>query len=274
MKRVYAYYSVKEGVKETLGEHISKALEAVNNLKKVLKYGLKLSKNFSLMLSLSVVLHDMGKVIYNQYFFNPSKDLSFIGHEVISTWFVRKLYEKTTDVNKDVFKISPEEWDIIAFSIINHHHPMNILGRCEKLKKQFSSKKIKINEDTIELFIQELKIAGVLNDEELYKIIINFKNEKFLSEVINVELGKIAEDVCGDKRNIKRGIYTSLWNRVWFDSRPEFRQLFLLNEQGLVVADYYAASANRGEATSDFGKAVMNFVRLYSLDYHLALNGV
>ncbi|PUA31178.1 MAG: hypothetical protein B7O98_09665 [Zestosphaera tikiterensis] len=265
MTPIYSYYSREDGVlrKETLSEHIREALKAVKNMEKVLSYGLRLSRNFPLMLSLSVVLHDVGKVVYNQHFFNPNKDLSFRGHEVVSAWLIHKF---THTVDESVLKLPSEEWDVITFSVINHHHPMRIFNRCEDLTKEPFAQK-EVNEDTIELFLREMEVNNVLEDKELRDIIANFKNEEFLRSVSGVKLNEIASKTCG-------GIYTGLWNRVWFEAKPKIRQLFLLNEQGLVVADYYSASINRGEARSDFGKAARDFIRLYSLSHHLALNGV
>lgn len=267
MRRIYAYYSRKDdGViqEETLGEHIREALRAVNNMKKVLSYGLRLSKDFQLMLSLSVILHDLGKVVYNQYLFKPDKGLSFRGHEIVSTWLIHKFIDK---FDEDTLKIPREEWDIIGFSVINHHHPMKVSERCEDLTKEPLCS-LEVNEDTVKLFLYEVESSNVV-DKELREIISSFGNEDFLRSISGVKLGIIASDTCG-----QWGIYTSLWRRVWFDANPNVRQLFLLNEQGLVVADYYAASVNRGEAMSEFGKAIQDFVRLYSLDYHLALKGI
>lgn len=262
---VYAYYSREDGVlqKETLREHVREALRAVKNMEKVLSYGLSLSDKFPLILSLSVILHDVGKVVYNQYFFNPNKDLSFKGHEVVSTWLI---YKFISTIDENVLKLSREEWDVIAFSVINHHHPMSFFDRCKDLNAEPYAQK-EINKDTINLFLQEIEADDIIENEELREVISNFRNEKFLRNVSGIKLKNVAEETCGEG-----GIYTDLWYRVWFKAGPRLRQLFLLNEQGLVVADYYAASINRGETRSDFGKAALDFVRLYSLNYHLALN--
>lgn len=263
MKPVYAYYSNNTQY-ETLRDHIREALKVAEKMERVSNYGFKLSKNFPLILKLSIILHDSGKVVFNQYFFNPNRELSFRGHEFVSAWFAYNLGEV---VEKSISKPSRSEWDVIAFSIINHHHPMQIFDRCRALYEETFSRYI-INEETIDLFIKETEIDEILKDEELREILEFFKNDSFLEKIRGHSLKTIAEYVCGDY-----GLYSNLWRRVWFNAEPKIRQLFLLNEQALVAADYYSASINRGEAKSEFGRATLQFVKLYSSIYHLALNG-
>jgi len=204
---LYSFYDPP--IKERFRDHISLALSNVNPGSRLVEYSKKLNADFDKILRLSIIFHDFGKVVFNQFEFKEGRKLTFPGHEVISCWAVYHLNENFT---KEIV-----DRKIIALSVLMHHHPMGIKDRISFLKKS----NMEVNDETFELFFKELE--GIYNG--------------------NVKIGsvKVSQIAWETER-----IYRELWKDVWMNSSVETRKVFLLNIQGLVASDYTSANKLRG----------------------------
>jgi CRISPR-associated endonuclease Cas3-HD len=230
---IYSFYDPNKKLSERLRDHIATALQTFNTDSKFIKIGQKFNQNFYTILKYSIIFHDFGKVVFNQYYFNPSKELHFSGHEIISCWAADKYLTKL--VNQE--QITTTDKKIILLAILLHHHPMNIKDRARKLLNI----KIQLNTQTFQLFYQELN--NIIEK-------ISIETNKYIDE--------ITEEIMGH-----HGKMRELWQDIWMNSTPKVKKTFLLTLQGLIAADYNSASRERGEGTSEFAKTIQKFLELY-----------
>ncbi len=231
---VYSFYSIEKNVKERLRDHVILLMKSITKESRLVRFGESFNKKFYKIINYSFIFHDFGKVLYNQYFFNKDRDLSFSGHEVISCWganeYLKGLVEKE--------EITGIDRSIILLTILLHHHPMSLEERVVRLRGRFEN--IKINTETFDLFYEELK--GMIEREPVN---------------VNKDVSVISQEVCG-----REGLLKDLWIKVWMNSNPNIRKTFLLAIQALVSADYYSAHKIRGEE-SKFMDNVNTFIKFY-----------
>ncbi|MEM1832431.1 MAG: CRISPR-associated endonuclease Cas3'' [Desulfurococcaceae archaeon] len=239
---VYSFYQVIDGSLrvERLRTHVEYALESFDKDSRLVRYGSRLRKTFYEILKYVIILHDFGKVAFNQAWSQGRsyKGLSFEGHEVLSAWFADKYLSLAANDNI----IDPKDVCLATLVILLHHHPMDVRRRNEALSKK---KDIIVNEETINTFYEELR--GIINPT--YQI--------SLARPLCAD--DIAEEVLGF-----HGLYRRCWINVWMNGSPTDRKTFLLLIQGLIVADYKSASRTRGEGISEFARAVQIFLNYWS----------
>lgn len=240
---VYSFFDGK--IRERLREHVDCALRTFSNSSRIVKLGSKLNENFYLLLGYSIILHDFGKVYFNQLpMVNPDK-ISFEGHEIISAWFANEYLRYFVD--KGV--LSKRDKGLVVLAILFHHHPMNLRKRAELLenaiqrRKRGSEKQVqeRLTKETLRLFYEELN--GIVEP-------IDMLLDKEIMDIINETIGA---------RNITQAkgiLFRDLWSDLWMNSEPRIRKSFLLLTQGLIVADYTAASKIRGEGKSEFARTI------------------
>jgi CRISPR-associated endonuclease Cas3-HD len=237
---IYSFYDPNKKLSERLRDHVITALQTFNTNSKFIKIGQKLNPNFYKILKYAIIFHDFGKVPFNQYYFNPSKELHFNGHEIISCWaankYLRKIEDREFMAGEDVNILDRQ---ITLLAILLHHHPMNIKDRAEKLKKLPN---MQINTQTFQLFYQEL-------DNIIEKILIEE----------NKNTNEIVEEIMS-----RHGLLQELWKEIWMNSSSKVKKVFLLVMQGLIAADYNSASKERGRGTSEFAKTIQEFLKLYN----------
>ncbi len=250
---VVIYSFLRGGRKERLREHVMRALETFSEGSRLVRFGSELSKNFYLMLRYSIILHDFGKVLFNQLFLPAgAQEISFEGHEILSAWFADKyLGHLVTDG-----LISQDERAVIVLSILFHHHPMNLQRRANRLKEVLNrrvrglGRSALINEETLKLFYAELS-----NIIEPLPISVNAAATEALSETVGCELPS------GRRRG---GLIREYWSSIWMNGTPNKRKSFLLLTQGLIAADYHSASQTRGEGTSKFAKTISTYLKYWT----------
>ncbi len=115
--------------KQTLGEHVDKALKALDEVKdsRIWKYAVKLFGDEDLVeanLRTIILFHDIGKIFYQANIF-PDKEksvkyLNFKGHEYFSTYLADE-YLWLEDCGLDQL--------LILSTILYHHHAMGLKER-------------------------------------------------------------------------------------------------------------------------------------------------
>lgn len=227
-------YSYKKGdVAERLRTHVKYALETFDEDSRLVRYGRSIKRTFYETLKYAIILHDFGKVPFNQA--EPAKpELGFEGHEVLSAWFADRYLSQAV---RDGI-IDPCDKCLALLAILLHHHPMGVERRGERLSKR----NICINESTIELFYEELE--GII--PQAYRVPL--RGAVCASDVVLEVL----------ERN---GVFDRCWSEVWMNGGPTERKTLLLLEQGLIAADYRSAGLSRGAEISEFAKAVEIFLR-------------
>jgi len=248
---IYSFFN--EDVKERLRDHVLYALETFSETSRLVMFGSKLNTRFYLMLKYSIVLHDFGKVIFNQYRHEGVQRMSFEGHEIISAWFANEYLGEVSRMRKKL--ISRDEIAIIVLSILLHHHPMNLRERANRLERALSKKaksirELVINEETLKGFYAEL--------DELDDIIepVYFDVNKSVKEILEETIGY--SGIQGES------LSREYWKNIWMNGSPKQRKTFLLLTQGLVAADYNAASKVRGEGISEFAKTISAYLKYWT----------
>jgi CRISPR-associated endonuclease Cas3-HD len=241
---IYSFFN--EGVKERLRDHVLYALETFSETSRLVIFGNKLNRNFYLMLRYSIMLHDFGKVIFNQYKQTEVQRMSFEGHEIISAWFANEYLRRMRRL------ISPDERAMIVLSILLHHHPMNLRERADKLEEALSKKAkniggLVINKETLEGFYAEL-------DGIVEPVFIN----------VDKSVKEILKETVGYSGIQHESLSREYWKNIWMNGTPNKRKTFLLLTQGLVAADYNAASKVRGEGISEFAKTISTYLKYWT----------
>jgi CRISPR/Cas system-associated endonuclease Cas3-HD len=203
-----------------LRNHVEEALKVVGG--KLIIQGRLLTPNFSDLLQKAIIFHDFGKVPFNRLMFREGRKLSFVGHEVISTFAVYMYLQDKGKLNDS---------RLVSLGVLLHHHPMNLKDRMEKL----SRREIRLGKEDFLLFYDEMK--DILEPGWIPRDDINM------------------EQVVKDVNSLLR----SLWSEVWMNGDARTKRTFLLMIQGLVAADYWSASRNRGGKTA-FGDVINKFI--------------
>jgi CRISPR-associated endonuclease Cas3-HD len=241
---VYSFLDGGRG--ERLREHVIYALKTFSEGSRLVRFGSKLSDNFYVMLKYSIMLHDFGKVIFNQYKQTGVQRMSFEGHEIISAWFANEYL--SSFVRKGL--MDQDEKAMIVLSILLHHHPMNLRERAKRL--EVISKKMGnaiINDETLKIFYTELN--GMI---EPLSINANISVIEILKETVGY----------GHPRGLRGDLTREYWRDIWMNGAPKQRKAFLLLTQGLVAADYNAASKIRGGGTSEFAKTISAYLKYWT----------
>ncbi|MEM0233541.1 MAG: CRISPR-associated endonuclease Cas3'' [Candidatus Nezhaarchaeales archaeon] len=239
---VYSFYQIADGSlkAERLRTHIEHALMTFNEDCRLIRYGRSLRESFYNILKYTIILHDFGKVPFNQAAFQTGwniKKMSFEGHEVLSAWFANEYLDRA--VGDGV--VGHRDVPLAVLAILLHHHPMDEKIRADRLSR---NKNICISEETVETFYKELE--GIITPASQ----IPLKSPICAPD--------IAYQVFGNY-----GLFSSYWSSVWMNGSPTERKVFLLLTQGLIAADYKSASLTRGEGTSEFAKTIQVYLNYY-----------
>ncbi len=239
---VYSFYEADNNVLKTerLRTHVEYALKILDENSRLIRYGCHLRNSFYSLLKYAIILHDFGKVPFNQVAFQVSQDvrrLSFEGHEVLSAWFADKYLNKV--VNDSI--IEPHDKRLIVLAVLLHHHPMNARIRAQKLLR---NRNIYVDEETINAFYEELK--GIITAYQ-----------------VDLKSRVCAPEIFTDVYNSYGGLFPRYWGASWMNASPTDRKVFLLLIQGLIAADYGSARLTRGEGSSEFAKTIQVFLNYY-----------
>ncbi len=232
-------------VKEYLNQHIHTALSYITEVKNSRSNGLARlyahDADFEELLRLSIVLHDVGKVFYQNVKLNmrENKDtgeryLSFAGHEYISATIA---YDFVSILNEE--RNAPY-YDAVTFSVLYHHHAMS---HREKSLDELRKRLQKMHPSEYQHSLNKLR--SLL--------------DRFLPDYNDV-FERVLERLSGapnrllDVDIIRRRIY----DRVVLANKPGYRKLAFLLLDSLIVCDYLAASEHRG-GSSRFQKIVKEF---------------
>lgn len=247
------YSFLRGGREERLREHVTRALETFSEGSRLVRFGGELNKNFYLMLRYSIILHDFGKVLFNQLFLPAgAQEISFEGHEILSAWFTNE-YLRHLVIDG---LISQDERAMIVLSILFHHHPMNLLERAKRLEEVLNrrvrslGKSALINEETLKLFYTEL--SNILKP---LPINVNITVTEILNETVGYGI---------PGRGRRGGLIREYWSNIWMNGTPNTRKCFLLLTQGLIAADYHSASQTRGKGTSKFAETISTYLKYWT----------
>ena len=242
--------------KQTLKEHIDKALKALDEVKnsKIWKYAVKLFEGDEHLveeyLKIIILLHDIGKIFYQANIFLDKKKgvkyLNFKGHEYFSTYLADEyLLLENNKLNRL----------LVLSTILYHHHAMGLKERgkikelrickaekeydvmCEIIGDIFRCYRLQVNE-----FLQHLK--SLRNELE-------YKNDKLILKQ------RFVNDVYREVSNINREI----WNLFIRDKM--FRRKMLVFIVILQICDY-KGSEDRTWKPPKFYGVLKEFIRYYS----------
>lgn len=235
---IYSFYDPEKGIIEMLRDHVLTALETFNVNSKLVKAGQTLNRNFYKILNYSIIFHDFGKILFNQYRYNANKRLEFSGHEIISCYatnvYLTKIFERGDGLTNLDKKIA-------LLAILFHHHPMKINERLQKLARIGN---MTINAGTFQAFYQELNgIMDILPAP--------------------IEINKNVIEIVTEMRG-RGGLIKELWREVWMNPNAKIKKLFLLIIQGLISADYNSALKWRKNGMSEFAKTIQLFLKFYA----------
>ncbi|MEM4591987.1 MAG: CRISPR-associated endonuclease Cas3'' [Sulfolobales archaeon] len=241
-KPIYSFYDGSSR-SERLRCHVELALQVFDDRSRLVRYGVGLKKSFHKLLEYAIILHDFGKVPFNQKFYESrekkSSKLSFEGHEIISAWFADKFLKRAEDDRI----IEDGDRSFVFLAILLHHHPMDLRSRADKLEKM----DMRLNKETIELFYDELD--GIIQPK--YEILRD-KEEVSVRDIVGQVLGE-------------RGILHSTWSTLWMNGDPLTRRVFLALIQGLIAADYSSAGTTRG-GVSEFSTVIQLYLTYYGIN--------
>jgi CRISPR/Cas system-associated endonuclease Cas3-HD len=257
MNKIYSFYYKKnrEVIKETLDEHISKALNVINNLIKspISKYMHKIGLNdplkFFNMAKLSIIFHDVGKIFYQHDPFEIQEYINFSGHEFFSTYIYKEFHKYCYKLYTREFKNNMEI--PIEFSIFYHHHAMDINKRKELLKE----KNININKGIDLLNSLTETLSPFLKKE------ISFKDFKIFINNLEEKIEKNRNNLIASIRMEVEEVEKQIWETIISDNKIKKISYILLTV--LLVADNIAAQEKRSHLTDVYHIALNDFYNLY-----------
>ncbi|MEM0017942.1 MAG: hypothetical protein QXJ48_02210 [Candidatus Korarchaeum sp.] len=228
--------------KEYLADHVNLCLKYWERLRgsSLGRFGLKLSERFEDIIRISIVFHDFGKAFY--------EGESFRGHELISAYLL--------DEYRREFLRGSEESGVLLypslFSVLFHHHPMDLDSRMKRLYLRLDASKI----DSLRYELSYLSPNAL------------FPNEL---EVLDEALGEIKRKIKGgiridDVKNHVMEIIGKIFN-YFIGGKPEeiaLKKLSYLSLAVLVIVDYLAAGEVRGGET-EFGGIVREIYDVYRM---------
>ncbi len=254
-----SYYVVGGGrqVTEYLVDHIDRMLKYVASgsprlLKFLRRYLGDATQDFMDVVKLAIVLHDTGKVFTAKLRkLDDTEYLSFIGHEVVSTYILYLVFNELMCSNlfQDLEKVLRWKSEgggwlgIASFAIIYHHHPMSVENRIYALQLSRTSR---------ECWNGLRELATKLPNGNLRRA--------FLSVVDK------APKISAYIKSEVRGITKAIWDE--YLSNPKFRRLSLLALSILTSLDYTASWEVRGRpggGRSLFSRVAEEFIRYYLL---------
>lgn len=235
---LYSFYDPEKGIIEILRDHILTALTTFNVNSKLVKVGQTLNENFYKILNYSIIFHDFGKILFNQYMYNPNKRLDFSGHEIISCYATNMYLTKIFERGDSLTNLDKK---IVLLAILFHHHPMKIKERLQKLERIGN---MTINAETFQAFYQQLN--GITDIPP-----VSIKISKNVIEIVTEMRGR-------------GGLVKELWREVWMNPDGKIKKTFLLVIQGLISADYASALKWRKNGMSEFAKTVQLFLKFYA----------
>lgn len=249
-----------DGNEELLEEHIKKGLELIDKAKesKGIKFGERIFKkykrkslnrnyNFIECLKLAWIFHDLGKVFYQK---SDAKRLIFVGHEILSTFFFKKFLSL----------IYQYDMDFALFSVLYHHHAMNLKNREIKMY---------IDEESYKYAYEEIfkgnyfeRISDILRNNNSLN-----KYSQAFNDTIN-EVGKFLEEYdmsifVSNVKNHVRHISEELWKRYISGTEYAFKKLCLLTTSILNCLDYKVSEENREVKKTVFCEASKEFIKYY-----------
>lgn len=251
---ILSYYSKSNGrvIKETLYEHINEALKIVQGIEesKIGKYvctAFPKIRNFSELVKLTIVFHDVGKVFYQKDINEIREHASFLGHEFFSAYMFREFCWSNEIINsKKTFEIDIEK--PITFAIVFHHHAMDV-KRIEFLKQEH----ININKGAglFEALLENVEPFLNVKYKNSFAKSLNTVRERLKNESLVIpHIKREAENIVGD-----------IWKEIWLDRDKKKFSLILLDI--LLVADNIAAKNRRGHSISTFTQTLTDFYDLY-----------
>jgi len=229
---------------EYLHQHINTALSFLAGIESSRAYRLAKKyapeSDFKELLKISIVLHDIGKVFYQNKRYNLRLDhekgicyLTFAGHEYISA---KIAYDFAFAFNE---QYDNPYIDVVTFAVLHHHHAMGgKKNRVENLRKKLQSM-------TQSEYIECLdKLRLILN-----QLLTDYKSvlEKTLA---NLGSSPIAL--------VDPAVHQKIYEKFVHTKKPNHRKLAFLLLDSLITCDYLAAE-DRGGGVSHFHWTVHEF---------------
>ena len=244
---IYSFY--REGVEESLKDHILLALNKVSEVRSSrLARAVDDPDKLSKALKISVIAHDLGKAFYQV---EHKGKMSFRGHEVISAYIL----------NNSLIELSEwEKWHLpLVFSVLYHHHAMGF--------ENWSSNYLKYKRRGFQAALEERNGLSLL--EELSQIVEEVSPEevkevtKVISEkVLELSSFKSAEEFVREVNLTVDDVRKKIWENFTYGGDPVMRKRSLVLLSGLVTADYLASNESRG-GDSKFLRVLREFHELY-----------
>ena len=168
-----AVYSYKDGSSvECLREHVKEALRLLKDAKNsnAVKYGERafsstVKTSYYSTLKYALIMHDFGKTYFSRMFGGRDR-ITFTGHEIISAWIVEKLGQK-------FWKELNVAFDPLLFSVLLHHHAMDIESRIDYfINNKYNANKVIIPSEDFRGFFEELRDLEEIRpiEEAFYKL--------------------------------------------------------------------------------------------------------
>lgn len=249
MAEIYSFYTKDE--KETLQEHIVNAIKLINNNSKLIKYGLRLNKEFTKLVYLAIIFHDLGKVFYQKNI-TTNDYISFKGHEVLSAFIMEEFKQKLLELDIDNFE-RYDNYSIVTFAILYHHHAMNIKKRVPIVNEESIKAGFQLLSKLKELS-EKMKKEGYLNELEL---------KAFIKTIEKISRSNLDNFLTMVIRNIDAQ-RTKIWQR--FVEEKKFRKTALLLVTTLIAVDYLSAQKTRKDTKTIFSQVINDFYELYLKD--------
>lgn len=260
---ILSYYEEKEGriVKEYLVQHVSKMLKLLDPSSRAVEYGDHLLSRygsrwvegfyrvrFSDLLELSIVLHDIGKAFYSLD--HGSGYLSFTGHEVFSVIIADELIFKCIEHCPEHCP-SRSIFYPVLYSIMFHHHAMNITMRAVKALRRGVIGKTSpesIASRIVHDYESVRRLAGPFTNlmlDSLGDAVLEVArmSSKQINEVLRYISGELLRKLESGDTVVKRLMHLALTS--------------------LVALDYEAAYRVRGGTLTVFGRVCREWGRLY-----------
>jgi len=257
----YEYEYDKEPIVETLYDHINAGLKFAKKIK-----GSKLLKNFlsdiaernnlsyseliywfKKAIDYSIVLHDIGKIYY-QSSIVKKKDreyLVFTGHELLSALITRKLffkYLKNIDVSDEKIDYFRSVFQFpVVFSILFHHHAMNISRRRKAIDNYLVIK-------DITPYLDNLRETLFFIDKDYRDDILNITYE-----IAKTKLPKVKLEI--------NGLLKETWRYYINGGYGSKILLFLLS---LLLTLDYKSCVKRGDSETKFKKVIERYYLILS----------
>ncbi len=249
-------------VKELLLDHLRRTAEVIKEARgsKALRYLEKVSEvpEDALLTSLTAagVLHDVGKALYQHHIHKDRigcRTLSFPGHEVVSAyilWMLRNRIREYSGCDEGL----ADPLTLALTAVLYHHHPMSVGARLKKAKEVLNALKNRLKEDVGKLE-RGLREVEVLLPQPL---------RRPYNDVLRPALSKLVQD----PGIVLREFYLSAREELFKEMSSSVKVKGGVLAHGLatsilVVADYTAAAAGRGNPSSLFSSVVREFRNYY-----------